>query len=235
MASIPTPITVAAFRPVVAANLLFDNYVMALRVALEANNIELAARIVDATSRLTMADNQWLRLVDQLAAKLFAAGDFEQSAKCCRIVLEQLTRQRGPNHFEIAGVLCNLAKLSVVLEHHNQAERLFRKAIAIMDRHGKVDESLVLRRLNNLAWLKMISGRPDQAERIFRQTLFMHLPTQKPKNSGATPEYSTSPQQSRPAQDLLDRVKLREISTLACDAFSHGCLRNEKPDNQQER
>jgi len=77
-------------------------------------------------------------------------------------------KRHGLEHVDVAKTLSKLARLLDRKKQYAEAEPLFTRALAIVDKRGKTDdeEELLLDILPGLARAYRNNGRPDEASRI---------------------------------------------------------------------
>ena len=76
-----------------------------------------------------------------------------------------------PDHPNVASALNNLAGVLEAMNRLDEAEPLFRRALAILEKSYGPDHPQVAFCLNNLAELLRATGRPSEAEPLFRRAL----------------------------------------------------------------
>ena len=98
------------------------------------------------------------------------AGKYAEAIALAQAMASELEKSQ-PNSRNHAGALNNLAQLYGEVGRDAEAEPLYRRAIAIMQKVGVVDSADIAPELTNLAALYQRQGRYDEAEPLFKRAL----------------------------------------------------------------
>ena len=105
-------------------------------------------------------------------AELSRAGKYAEAIPLAQGQLESLEKKYGPFNSDVAGALNNLALLYADLGRDAEAEPLYKRAIAILEKIGGLDSAGRSRpELNNLAALYQRRERYAEAEPLFKRAL----------------------------------------------------------------
>ena len=112
---------------------------------------------------------------------LGAAGKYSEAIPLGEAMVADL--EKGPPTMDLAGALNNLAQLYGEAGRDAEAEPMFRRAIAIMEKAVGLDSVKIAPELNNLAALYQRQKRYDEAEPLFKRALALserQLPSNHP-------------------------------------------------------
>jgi len=98
------------------------------------------------------------------------AGKYADAIALAQAMASELEKSQ-PNSRNHAGALNNLAQLYGEVGRDAEAEPLYRRAIAIMEKAGVADSADIAPELTNLAALYQRQGRYDEAEPLFKRAL----------------------------------------------------------------
>lgn len=110
---------------------------------------------------------EWEKLNHEVMT-LYKYGIYAQALPVARKVLEVAEKAVGPNHLSVAISLDNLSLVCVVLGQHDEAEALYRRALAIWETAKRPNMALAL---YGLAELYRAQGKEAEAERFYRRAL----------------------------------------------------------------
>jgi tetratricopeptide (TPR) repeat protein len=103
-----------------------------------------------------------------------AAGNWARGVPFARTAMRIRRRLLGPRHPLVASDMVALAALLDRLKQYDEAERLYARAIAILERaHGDRGHPEIAVALNNLAAIEQARGRTTRAEALYRRALAM--------------------------------------------------------------
>ncbi|MEO8605194.1 MAG: tetratricopeptide repeat protein [bacterium] len=97
-------------------------------------------------------------------------GRFGDAEKLLVAALQRAERQQ-PDSLEFARALSDLADLYRTQARYEEAEPLFRRAIALLERRGDGARAMLARPLNSLALVYRAQGLYERAEPLCRQAL----------------------------------------------------------------
>ncbi|HPE70561.1 MAG TPA: tetratricopeptide repeat protein [Candidatus Competibacter sp.] len=121
--------------------------------------------------RETLAPRQrWLTFKQQ-TEQAYQAGDYPTAEKAARAALEVAETTFGPDHFDVATSLNNLAALYYTQGQYVQTEPLLQRALAINEKALGPDHPDVAQSLNNLAVLYHDQGQSAKAEPLHLRAL----------------------------------------------------------------
>lgn len=98
------------------------------------------------------------------------AGNYAEAIVLAQAMVAELETSQ-PNGRDFAGALNNLAQLYGNIGRDAEAEPLYKRAIAVMEKSGGLDSADVAPELTNLAALYQRQGRYDEAEPLFKRAL----------------------------------------------------------------
>jgi tetratricopeptide (TPR) repeat protein len=105
------------------------------------------------------------------AMELFRAGRFEASLPYFQRELDEAEAKFGPDDPSVAVELNNLAEAQRLLDRFDEAEALYRRAVALDEKAGPSNAVGLATSLNNLALVYRGQGRLDEAERAHLRSL----------------------------------------------------------------
>src|SRR5262249_36592363 len=121
-------------------------------------------------------------------------GQYADAASCARQALALFELEVGTDHPDVANVLGNRAGMHEDQGDYAEAERLYQRAVAIMehvmkecDTEGLGLEILHIQALRNLAGIYRVQGRYTEAEPLFQRVLTLAEATLGPEHR----EYAT--------------------------------------------
>jgi tetratricopeptide (TPR) repeat protein len=109
----------------------------------------------------------------EFAALEHAAGNWARGVPFARTAVQLRRRALGGRHPMVASDLIGLAALLEGQKEHREAERLYMRAIAILER-ADPDHPDIAVALNNLAAIQQGRRRVTQAEGLYRRALALH-------------------------------------------------------------
>ncbi len=111
-------------------------------------------------------------------AELSRAGKYAEAIPLAQAMVADL--EKGPPNADFAGALNNLAQLYADQGRDGEAEPLYKRALAILERTSGPDSAMMAPELNNLAALYERQERYAEAEPLFKRALSL-----REKASGA--------------------------------------------------
>jgi CHAT domain-containing protein/Tfp pilus assembly protein PilF len=101
--------------------------------------------------------------------QLMRAGKYAEALPLAQAMVAQL--EKGPPNRDLAGAINNLAQVYGDLGRDAEAEPLYKRALAIMEKSGGLDSADIAPELNNLAALYQRQLRYAEAEPLFKRAL----------------------------------------------------------------
>jgi CHAT domain-containing protein/Tfp pilus assembly protein PilF len=134
------------------------------------NRLMLACLALLASTCLSAPSSaQGLAAQSAKIAELGRAGKYAEAIPLAQAMLAQL--EKGPASRDLGGALNNLADLYGNVGRDSDAEPLFKRALAIMEKSVGLDSVAIAPELNNLAALYQRQGRYAEAEPLFKRAL----------------------------------------------------------------
>ena len=134
-----------------------------------------------------------LALVAGVASSAFAEGLFAQSGKVIELVragkynealpLAQAMvadQEKRPPSRDLAGALNNLAEVYSGMGRDDEAEQLYKRALAVMEKTGAIDSADMAPELTNLAAIYERQSRYAEAEPLFKRALALREKARPP-------------------------------------------------------
>jgi tetratricopeptide (TPR) repeat protein len=115
------------------------------------------------------ASAQGLAAQSAKIAELSRAGRYAEAIPLAQAMLANL--EKGPASRDLGGALNNLADLYGSVGRDADAEPLFKRALAVMEKAVGLDSVAIAPELNNLAALYQRQGRYAEAEPLFKRAL----------------------------------------------------------------
>jgi tetratricopeptide (TPR) repeat protein len=112
---------------------------------------------------------QWQTYLDD-GTKAYQAGRYSEAEKLLKLALTEAERF-GPSDLRLATSLNSLAVLHKAQGKYDQAEPLYKRALAIWEKALGPEHPDVATSLNNLAGLYHDQGKYDQAEPLYKRAL----------------------------------------------------------------
>ncbi|WFU41619.1 CHAT domain-containing protein [Bradyrhizobium sp. CB82] len=135
-----------------------------VRLALAAG---LALALV--ASFVTSATAQSLAVQSAKINELSRAGRYPEALSLAQAMVASL--EKGNNSRDLAGALNNLAQVYAAQGHDDQAEPLYKRAVALLEKSLGLDTPEIAPELNNLAALYQRQQRFAEAEPLFKRAL----------------------------------------------------------------
>jgi tetratricopeptide (TPR) repeat protein len=101
---------------------------------------------------------------------LSEAGKYSEAISLAQAMVAELETSQ-PNSRDYAGALNNLAQLYGEVGRDTEAEPIYKRAIAVMEKAGGLDSAGAAPELTNLAAFYQRQGRYDEAEPLFKRAL----------------------------------------------------------------
>jgi len=121
------------------------------------------------TGRLRLGPEDQIRDLDLLSAKLYSQGRFAESLANLEQVVRLIEQHRGPSDASLGSPLHNLALLYERLNKAAEAERAFRRSLAVMAGTSRAAD--LARTHHALAGMLVRQGRGREAEELLREAL----------------------------------------------------------------
>ncbi|MGY8667600.1 CHAT domain-containing tetratricopeptide repeat protein [Bradyrhizobium sp. UFLA05-109] len=129
----------------------------------------------------TFATAQNLATQSARINELSRAGKYAEALPLAQAMVASL--EKGNNSRDLAGALNNLAQINAAQGHDDQAEPLYKRAVALMEKSLGLDAVEIAPELNNLAALYQRQQRFADAEPLFKRALTIRertLPREHP-------------------------------------------------------
>lgn len=101
--------------------------------------------------------------------ELSRAGKYAEALPLAQAMVASL--EKTSNSRDLAGALNNLAQINAAQGHDDQAEPLYKRAVALLEKSLGLDTPEIAPELNNLAALYQRQGRFAEAEPLFKRAL----------------------------------------------------------------
>lgn len=141
----------------------------------------LALAISVSASAPGLAESGGLAAQSARINELSRAGKYSEALPLAQAMVASL--EKTNNSRDLAGALNNLAQVYAAQGHDDQAEPLYKRAIALMEKALGLDSAEVAPELNNLAALYQRQSRFSEAEPLFKRALAVRektLPREHP-------------------------------------------------------
>ena len=102
-------------------------------------------------------------------------SSIEYLSAALKIIEDDQTRERRPNHFFVASLYCELGKLNFTLSDHQQAKEYYELALSIQVNELGSHHIVVARTYHNIGVLKHMIGDHQQAKEFFERALSVQL------------------------------------------------------------
>jgi tetratricopeptide (TPR) repeat protein len=133
----------------------------------KAAEIELRARGREA---------DYATCINNLAGTYRLKGDYETAVALFEEAIEIYRVEVGTEHFVYLSALNNLGLVYQDMKRYDEAERLHRQVLAVLERSGKRNATYATT-LNNLASVAMATGRFPEARDFLERTLELYAET----------------------------------------------------------
>ncbi|MCP3474050.1 CHAT domain-containing protein [Bradyrhizobium sp. CCGUVB1N3] len=120
----------------------------------------------------TSATAQNLAVQSAKINELSRAGKYAEALSQAQAMVASL--EKGNNHRDLAGALNNLAQVYAAQGHDDQAEPLYKRAVALLEKSLGLDTPEIAPELNNLAALYQRQQRFAEAEPLFKRALAIY-------------------------------------------------------------
>jgi CHAT domain-containing protein len=134
-----------------------------------------------------------LALVAGVASSAFAEGLFAQSGKIIELIRAEkynealplaqamvADQEKRPPSRDLAGALNNLAEVYSGMGRDDEAEQLYKRALAVMEKTGAIDSADMAPELTNLAAIYERQSRYAEAEPLFKRALALREKARPP-------------------------------------------------------
>ena len=172
----------------------------------------------------------------------------EYLSAALKIIEDDQTRERRPNHFFVASLYCELGELNFTLSDHQQAKEYYELALSIQVNELGSHHIVVARTYHNIGVLKHRIGDHQQATEFFERALSVQLSKLGPEHVNVANTYQSMGNlhskmgEHRQAKEYYERalfIKRRKLGpdhvNVANTYQSMGNLHSEMGDHQQAK